>query len=800
MADDDDDWETDADYVNDLTEEQQRAFGNKETMEKYNNVMDKTGDSVVGASRVELNPRRGSVPTHETLQAEEVVEVEKRAAPTPLNAAPPPAFALTPPSGGPPKATSAPPSASKAADAPLASPTAPPPAMPSLGLDKMKIGTSEGAPAFATARRGSSLEAGTPSASGAMTARVFERSKVMSREETAELKAVFDSFDVDRSGSISAEEFSSVLTALGLNLAEDKVLSMLKAADLNGNGSISFDEFVKAVERCKTNTSLHSFAEVITKQKATVMQVKRDNVVHSFDEEECAAFIDFINTKLSASPELAYLLPITELPDLFTSVADGVLLCKLINIAVPDTIDERVINVAPRNPFHVTENHNLALNAAKSIGLTVVNIGSSDLVEGRPHLVLGLIWQMVKMALLSNINLKACPFLVRLLEGGETLEQLLKLPPEKLLLRWINYHLAQANHPKRISNFGSDLKDSDVYCHLLQQIDPERLANTGVLKNSDLHKRAEYVVAQGSRLGAEFTVQPTDIVKGNEKLNLGFVAALFNAAPGLEPPAEEEVLKLMEELPDDDGGDSREERAFRMWLNSLGIKSYVNNLFDDLRDGIALLQTMDHVQPGVVDWGRVNSDCRNMVFKKVENLNYAVDLGKEGFVMSLVGVQGKDIVDGNRKLTLAIIWQLFRYHLVGFLTSLRKAGSGSGAALSDDDIARWASDQVASSSSTTSPPPTMRDFHDKSLASGLFLIELLAAVEPRCIDRSLVTAGGTEEERMMNAKYAISAARKLGCSLFLLWEDIVEVRPKMILSFVASVMATALSAGPSTSR
>ena len=31
--------------------------------------------------------------------------------------------------------------------------------------------------------------------------------------------------------------------------------------------------------------------------------------------------------------------------------------------------------------------------------------------------------------------------------------------------------------------------------------------------------------------------------------------------------------------------------------------------------------------------------------------------------------------------------------------------------------------------------------------------------------------------------------------LFLLWEDIVEVRPKMILSFFATVMATAVAGG-----
>lgn len=72
--------------------------------------------------------------------------------------------------------------------------------------------------------------------------------------------------------------------------------------------------------------------------------------------------------------------------------------------------------------------------------------------------------------------------------------------------------------------------------------------------------------------------------------------------------------------------------------------------------------------------------------------------------------------------------------------------------------------------------------------AGLFLIELLAAVEPRCVDRALLTAGGTADEKKLNAKYAISSARKIGCSLFLLWEDIVEVKPKMILTFVAAVM------------
>ena len=125
----------------------------------------------------------------------------------------------------------------------------------------------------------------------------------------------------------------------------------------------------------------------------------------------------------------------------------------------------------------------------------------------------------------------------------------------------------------------------------------------------------------------------------------------------------------------------------------------------------------------------------------------AVCTGPFGF--SLVGVSGKDLADGNKKLTLALVWQLMRCHLMGFLASLRQHGSGS-----DEEMVRWANAQVAGSGSSHS----MRDFADTSLASSLFLIDLLAAVEPRAINRALVTPGETEEEKALNAKYAISSA------------------------------------------
>lgn len=49
------------------------------------------------------------------------------------------------------------------------------------------------------------------------------------------------------------------------------------------------------------------------------------------------------------------------------------------------------------------------------------------------------------------------PALAALLREGETLEDLMKLSPEELLLRWANFHLENAGMNK-INNLSSDIK------------------------------------------------------------------------------------------------------------------------------------------------------------------------------------------------------------------------------------------------------------------------------------------------------------------------------------------------------
>lgn len=44
-----------------------------------------------------------------------------------------------------------------------------------------------------------------------------------------------------------------------------------------------------------------------------------------------------------------------------------------------------------------------------------------------------------------------------MLEPEETLAQFMKLPPEHILLRWINWHLTRGGSDRRIKNFGHDV-------------------------------------------------------------------------------------------------------------------------------------------------------------------------------------------------------------------------------------------------------------------------------------------------------------------------------------------------------
>ncbi|KAI4962747.1 hypothetical protein ZWY2020_025840, partial [Hordeum vulgare] len=315
-----------------------------------------------------------------------------------------------------------------------------------------------------------------------------------------------------------------------------------------------------------------------------------------------------INTYLGEDPFLKKYLPIDLSGNqLFDLIRDG-----LINVAVPGTIDERAIN------------------------------------KKRPHLVLGLISQIIKIQLLADLNLKKTPQLVELFDDSK------------------------AGYKKTVNNFFGYFPET-------------------TLETKDPDERAKMLLEQAEKLDCKRYLTPKDITEGSANLNLAFVAQIVQHRNGLTSDIKQ--VTLTQTASRDDVLVSREERAFGCGSTALG-SSHVNNVFEDVRNGTAIV----------------------------------VKIGKE-LKFSLVNLAGNDIIPPK---------------------------GSQGKQITDADILNWANSKVKASGRTS----RMESF------------------------------------KKLNATYIISVARKLGCSVFLLPEDIIEVNQKMILTLTASIMYWSLLRQP----
>lgn len=274
-------------------------------------------------------------------------------------------------------------------------------------------------------------------------------------------------------------------------------------------------------------------------------------------------------------------------------------------------------------------------------------------------------------------------------------------------------------------------------------------------------------------------------MKENAKLNLAFVANLFNTWPALDPITAEEKTKV----DDFDASGDREARVFTLWLNSLDVKPPVEFIYDDVQDGTVLLQAMDKVVPGSVEWRRVNKRKEKnpddmdapliSKFKALENTNYVIKLGSETFHFSLPGIQGSNIQDGHpHNYILSVVWQLMRRDITETLASLaRRSGKNE---ITDAEMLKWANDMSRKGGKNSS----IRSFSDKSIGNGIFFLDVLNGMKSSYVDYDLVTPGRTDDDAYMNAKLSISIARKMGATIWLLPEDICAASGRLCTTFI----------------
>lgn len=118
------------------------------------------------------------------------------------------------------------------------------------------------------------------------------------------------------------------------------------------------------------------------------------------------------------------------------------------------------------------------------------------------------------------------------------------------------------------------------------------------------------MLQQAEKLNCRAFVRPLDVVKGNSKLNMAFVANLFNNHPALDKVTDSDLL---EQIVDE----TREEKMYRNWMNSLGVHPFVNHLYSDLKDALVYFQLFEKIKPGSADKSRITNNFSKLKQKRM---------------------------------------------------------------------------------------------------------------------------------------------------------------------------------------
>jgi len=98
-----------------------------------------------------------------------------------------------------------------------------------------------------------------------------------------------------------------------------------------------------------------------------------------------------------------------------------------------------------------------------------------------------------------------------------------------------------------------------------------------------------------------------------------------------------------------------QKKTFTRWCNTYLVQRrlQIDDLSKDLESGINLLNLLEQISGKTVATNYNKSP--KMRVQKIENVNYSLNfLTKEG--IKLVGIDGSNVVDGNTKLILGLIW------------------------------------------------------------------------------------------------------------------------------------------------
>ncbi|CAH1403532.1 unnamed protein product [Nezara viridula] len=272
------------------------------------------------------------------------------------------------------------------------------------------------------------------------------------------------------------------------------------------------------------------------------------------DEQERVqkkTFVNWINSYLSKrSPPL-------RVEDLIEDLKDGTKLLALLEVLSGEKLPtEKGRNL--RRP-HFLSNANTALTFLQSKRIKLVNINSSDLVDGRPPVVLGLIWTIILYFQIEE-NTRALASLghnfggsTSSLEGTRTPDPATERrrrpePAKQALLKWVTNALPK-DIGLEVRDFGPSWRDGLAFLAIVDAI-KKGLIDLSLLRRATNRDRLETAFDLAEReLGIARLLDPEDldVERPDEKSVMTYVAQFLHKYPELRSDSGERLSSIESE-------------------------------------------------------------------------------------------------------------------------------------------------------------------------------------------------------------------------------------------------------------
>ncbi|XP_021088645.2 dystrophin isoform X3 [Mesocricetus auratus] len=220
-------------------------------------------------------------------------------------------------------------------------------------------------------------------------------------------------------------------------------------------------------------------------------------------------FTKWINAQFSKFGE-------QHIDNLFSDLQDGKRLLDLLEVLTGQKLPKEKGSTR----VHALNNVNKALQILQKNNVDLVNIGSSDIVDGNHKLTLGLIWNIILHWQVKNV--------MKTIMAG-----LQQTNSEKILLSWVRQ--STRNYPQvNVINFTSSWSDGLALNALIHNHRPELFDWNSVVSQQSATQRLEHAFNIAKcHLGIEKLLDPEDVATTypDKKSILMYITSLFQVLP-----------------------------------------------------------------------------------------------------------------------------------------------------------------------------------------------------------------------------------------------------------------------------